>query len=147
MVPRMENDSLSLPARSLSEILYLAFLRLVAAICFWFGLQYWAMLTGFSHNGNGRFDLVSIPWRVAGSALAVFFPVAALGLWLGTSWGAVIWVIAAATQIAMYKVWFTIYGQNTLVPVMHCIVAAIYILFQVSFWLDNRQNDERSRLD
>lgn len=143
----MEHDSPALKPRSISETLYVAFLRVVAAICFWFGLQYWAMLTGYSLNGNARFDLLSIPWRVAGSVLAVIFPVAALGLWLGASWGAVIWLIGAGLQIAMYKVWFTIYGQNTLVPVMHCIVAAIYILFHVSFWLDNRQLDERARLD
>jgi hypothetical protein len=143
----MEHDSYGLPHRSITEILYLAFLRLVAVICFWFGLQYWAMLTGYSLGGNGRFDVVTVPWRVAGSALAVVFPVAALGLWLGASWGAVIWVIGAGLQIAMYKVWFTIYGQNTLVPVMHCIVAAIFILFHVSFWLDGRQNDDRARLD
>ncbi|WP_407803771.1 DUF6163 family protein, partial [Staphylococcus aureus] len=90
-----------------------------------------AMLTGYSLGGHGRFDMLNLPWRVAGSALAVIFPVAALGLWLGASWGAVMWVMGAGTQIAMYKVWPHIFGANTLVPVMHGLVATIYILFLV----------------
>lgn len=109
----MEPDSQPLPKRPLTEILFLVFMRLVAVSCFWFGLQYWAMLTGYSLGGHGRFDMLNLPWRVAGSALAVIFPVAALGLWLGASWGAVMWVMGAGTQIAMYKVWPHIFGANT----------------------------------
>lgn len=86
-LPAMEPDSQPLPKRPLTEILFLVFMRLVAVSCFWFGLQYWAMLTGYSLGGHGRFDMLNLPWRVAGSALAVIFPVAALGLWLGASWG------------------------------------------------------------
>jgi hypothetical protein len=143
----MEPDSLLQPKMSLAEILYITFLRLVSLSCFWFGLQYWAMLTGYSLNGLARFDMLNMPWRVAGTSLAVVFPVAALGLWLGASWGAVMWVIGAGTQIAMYRVWPNIYGTNTVVPVMHGIVSTVYILFHVAFWLDSRQNDERSRID
>ncbi|MCZ7908703.1 DUF6163 family protein [Agrobacterium leguminum] len=143
----MEPDSQPLPKRPLTEILFLVFMRLVAVSCFWFGLQYWAMLTGYSLGGHGRFDMLNLPWRVAGSALAVIFPVAALGLWLGASWGAVMWVMGAGAQIAMYKVWTHIFGANTLVPVMHGLVATIYILFLVAFWLDQRQNEERARID
>ncbi len=146
-LPAMEPDSQPLPKRPLTEILFLVFMRLVAVSCFWFGLQYWAMLTGYSLGGQGRFDMLNLPWRVAGSALAVIFPVAALGLWLGASWGAVMWVMGAGAQIAMYKVWPHIFGANTLVPVMHGLVATIYILFLVAFWLDHRQNEERARID
>jgi hypothetical protein len=141
----MEPDSSKKPKRTLTEILFLVFLRLVAVSCFWFGLQYWAMLTGYSLNGRGRFDMLSLPWRVAGSGLAMVFPVAALGLWLGVSWGAVIWLIGAGAQIAMYKVWPEIFGHNTVVPLMHVFVAAVYILFQVALWMEMRQREERVR--
>lgn len=143
----MEPDSPITTKRTLAELLFLVFMRLIAITCFWFGLQYWAMLTGYSLNGHGRFDMLSLPWRVAGSGLAVVFPVAALGLWLGVSWGAVMWVIGAGAQIAMYKIWPNIFGHNTIVPVMHGFVAAVYALFQVAFWLENRQNQERVRTD
>lgn len=146
-LPAMEPDSQPQPKRPLTGIFYLVFMRLVAVSCFWFGLQYWAMLTGYSLGGHGRFDLLNLPWRVAGAGLAMVFPVAALGLWLGASWGAAMWVIGAGAQIAMYKVWPHIFGSNTLVPVLHGLVATVYILFLVAFWLDARQNEERARID
>ncbi|MNE89981.1 hypothetical protein D3C80_1874510 [compost metagenome] len=91
--------------------------------------------------------MLNLPWRVAGSGLAVLFPVAALGLWVGASWGAVIWVIGAGAQVAMYRVWPDIFGHNTIVPIMHGLVAAVYALFRLAFWLDNRQNEDRVRSD
>ncbi|MCS4241626.1 hypothetical protein M2418_001137 [Rhizobium sp. BIGb0125] len=145
--PAMEHDSSPVLKRSLTEILFVGFLRLVAISCFWFGLQYWAMLTGYSLGGRGRFDMLNLPWRVAGSGLAVLFPVAALGLWVGASWGAVIWVIGAGAQVAMYRIWPDIFGHNTIVPIMHGLVAAVYALFRASFWFDNRQNEDRVRSD
>ena len=108
----MEPDSLTVPKRTLTEILYVVFLRLVAVACFWFGLQYWAMLVGYSLKGMARFDLLTLPWKVAASSLAVLFPVASLGLWLTVSWGPVLWAIAAISQVSMYIVWPEIFGPD-----------------------------------
>lgn len=119
--------------------MFVLFLRLVALSCLWFGLQYWAMLVGYSLNGQARFDLLSVSWKIAGATLAVIFPVAALGLWLAASWGAVIWTIAAITQILMYGVWKSTYGANTVVIFMHALVVIVYLLFRVALWLEARQ--------
>jgi len=143
----MEPDSLNVPRRTLTEILYVIFLRMIALICFWFGLQYWAMLVGYSLHGMARFDLLSLPWKVAASSLAVLFPVASLGLWLAVSWGAVLWAIAAVTQVLMYMVWPDIFGHNRLVPLMHGLVAALYIVFRLSLWIEARRKAERVRID
>jgi hypothetical protein len=143
----METDSLAAPKRSLTEILFVIFLRMIAISCFWFGLQYWAMLVGYSLHGAARFDLLSLPWKVAASALAVLFPVASLGLWLAVSWGAVLWTIAAAVQISMYLVWPQIFGANVLVPILHVVVAALYVFFRVAFWLEGRRKAEQVRID
>ena len=99
----MEADSTNTPIRSLTETIFVLFLRVVALSCLWFGLQYWALLVGYSHDGLGRFDLLSTPWRVAATALAVVFPVAALGLCIlavgaGVPWNRLILVwIAGST--------------------------------------------------
>jgi hypothetical protein len=148
----METDSLATPKRSLTEILFVIFLRMIAISCFWFGLQYWAMLVGYSLEGAARFDLLDLPWKVAASALAVLFPVASLGLWLAVSWlavswGAVLWTIAAAVQIAMYMVWPQIFGANVLVPILHIVVAALYVFFRIAFWLEERRKAEQVRID
>ena len=146
-VPAMELDSPTVPKRTLTEILFVVFLRMVAAACFWFGLQYWAMLVGYSLNGHARFDLLNLPWKVAASSLAVLFPVASLGLWLTVSWGPVLWTIAAISQILMYQVWPHLFGANTLVPLMHALVAFLYVLFRVVMWLEERRKAERVRTD
>lgn len=119
--------------------MFVVFLRLVAISCLWFGLQYWAMLVGYSLNGHGRFDLLAMPWKIAGSILAVVFPVAALGLWLSASWGAVIWTIGACTQILMYGFWTSTYGANRIVILMHAVVVLVYVLFRAALWLEARQ--------
>lgn len=147
MVKGMETDSLATPKRTLTEILYVIFLRMIAVACFWFGLQYWAMLVGYSLQGMARFDLLNFPWKVAASSLAVLFPVASLGLWLTVSWGAVLWAIAALVQVLMYIVWPDIFGPNRLVPLMHGLVAALYVVFRLSLWIEARRKEERVRID
>ncbi len=145
--PAMDPDSLNTPKASLTYTLYVVFLRVVAIACLWFSLQYWAMLVGFSLHGQGRFDLLSLPWRAAASSLAVVFPVAALGLWLASSWGPVIWVIGAGAQILMYGFWSDVFGYNNLVMPMHGLIAVVYGLFRLAMWLEKRHRDETIRVD
>lgn len=143
----MENDSLAVPRRTLTEILFVIFLRLVALSCFWFGLEYWAMLVGYSGGGSNRFDLLNLPWKVAAAALAVVFPIAALGLWLTVSWGPVIWLVAAGSQVLMYTVWPEIFGRNVYVVPMHAAVAILYVVFRLTLWREKRRQEERVRVD
>ncbi|TWF56738.1 DUF6163 family protein [Neorhizobium alkalisoli] len=143
----MEPDSPTALKRSLTEILFVIFLRMVAVACLWFGIQYWGMLVGYSLKGAARFDLLNLPWKVAACSLAVLFPVASLGLWLTVSWGAVLWTIAAAVQVLMYVVWPDVFGHNRLVPLLHVFVAALYIVFRLSLWLEERRKAERVRID
>ena len=139
----METDSAGAPKSTFTETLFVVFLRMVAVSCFWFGIEYWAMLVGFSSSGTSRFDLVGPAWRGAGVALAVVFPVAALGLWLPASWGAVIWSCAALGQLLMYIVWPDVFGSNWLVPLMHGLVAGVYVFFRFALALERREKMTR----
>ena len=143
----MEPDSPTTPRRTLTELLFILFLRMIAVTCFWFGMQYWAMLVGYSLEGRARFDLLNLPWRAAAPTLAVLFPVASLGLWLATSWGAVLWAMAAIIQILMYVVWPHIFGENHLVPFLNVLVASLYVVFRVALWLESRRKEEKVRID
>ena len=135
----METDSNGPPKSTLTEILFVVFLRMVAIACFWFGMQYWAMLVGYAGGGVARFDLLPAAWRAAGVSLAVVFPVAALGLWLAVSWGPVIWACAALGQVLMYTVWKDVYGDNILVPAMHAFILVVYTLFRIALFLERRE--------
>jgi hypothetical protein len=143
----MEPDSSTLPKRTLTDLLFILFLRLIAIACFWFGLQYWSMLVGYSLAGQARFDLLNLPWKVAGAGLAVVFPVAALGLWLTVSWGPVIWVLAAGGQALMYGLWPEIFGFNSLIMILHACVAILYLVFRILLWLEKRRRRRQVIVD
>ena len=140
-------DSVKIPKLSLTETLFGLFLRLVAVSCFWFGLNYWAMLIGFSFGGGGRFDLLPVPWRVAATALAVIYPVAALGLWLLVSWGPVIWVVAAGAEIVMFKVYPQIFGAKPLIVILHAAVAVTFVLFRAAILYQRARLAKAARVD
>lgn len=143
----MKHDSSAIPKRSVLDILFIVFLRLIAVSCLWFGLQYWSMLVGYSLAGQGRFDLLSLPWKVAGAGLAVVFPVAALGLWLTVSWGPVIWLCAAGGQALMYGVWPEVFGSNPLVMILHAAVVILYCIFRVMLYVEKRQRRKSVTVD
>ena len=146
-VRAMVADSAKGPKPSLTETLFVLFLRLVAICSLWFALQYWAMLTGFSFNGQGRFDLLPPAWKAASTALAVLFPVAAVGLWLLVSWGPVIWLIAAATEIAMHEVYPSIFGINRLLVITHVAIAVLFVLFRLALFIQRRRQVRTVRTD
>lgn len=143
----MDIDSPTIPKRTLASVFFVLFLRLVAISCFWFGLQYWAMLVGYSLVGAGRFDLLSLPWKVASTGLAVVFPVASLGLWLAVSWGPVIWVLAAGGQILMYGFLPETFGANRLIILLHILVALIYCAFRFVLWQESRRRRQQVSVD
>lgn len=141
----MAADSAKGPRPGLTETLFAVFLRLVALACLWFALQYWSMLTGFGFSGKGRFDLLPPAWKAAATALAVLFPVASVGLWLLVSWGPVVWLIAAATEIAMHEVYPSIFGANRLVVMMHIAVAVLFVLFRAAIAIERRRQARASK--
>ncbi|OWV98397.1 hypothetical protein ATY81_18130 [Rhizobium sp. R72] len=143
----MDADSPTIPKRTLTSVLFILFLRLVAISCFWFGLQYWAMLVGYSLVGAGRFDLLSLPWKVASTSLAVLFPVASLGLWLAVSWGPVIWVLAAGGQIIMHGFVPEVFGANRLIVLLHVAVALVYMGFRAALWYEKRKRRQQVSVD
>jgi hypothetical protein len=134
----MIDDSVHTPKFSITDVLFVVYLRIVACIALWFGLEFWAMLVGYSHNGLARFDLLTVPWRITTCSLAVIFPVSGLGLWMTVSWGPVIWAMGAIAQILMYGVWPKIFGENPLLITFHIIVAVVYVAFRVAIVLEKR---------
>ncbi|OJF95150.1 hypothetical protein AX760_09860 [Pararhizobium antarcticum] len=143
----MAADSVHVPKPSLSETVFGLFLRLVSISCFWFGLGYWAMLIGFSLGGQGRFDLLSLPWRAAATTLAVVYPVAALGLWLLVSWGPVLWVVAAAVEITMFEVYPQIFGSRPFLFTLHLAVAATFVIFRAAIAYQRSRQARAARID
>jgi hypothetical protein len=112
------------------EALFAVFMRVVSGYCLLFGILYWVRLIGLYDGPLWRFDLMPVHWQIAAVTLSVFFPFAAIGLWMLTSWGPVIWFICAATETLMYGLFSNLFGQRLLIVASHGLVALFYLAFR-----------------
>lgn len=131
-------DSAPLRATTL-ELSWQWFHRGVALFGLLSGLFYWTRLIGINDGAEWRFDLMSVHWQVASVTLAVLFPFAASGLWMVTSWGAVIWFLCAAIEVAMYAGFPELYGWRPVLVALHILIAVAYCGFRVVFFLQRRR--------
>ena len=121
------------------EHLFAWFQRIIAGYCLLFGILYWIRLIGLYDGALWRFDLMPLHWQVVSVMLAVFFPFAAIGLWMLASWGPVIWVICAVTETVMYAGFPELYGNRLLIVASHACVALLYAFFRVLISWQRRQ--------
>src|SRR5215813_15528203 len=68
------------------------FLRFMAVLSILKGLYHWAHVTGFTGGEEEAFENQPTAWQAATVYFAVIELVAAVGLWLATPWGAVVWL-------------------------------------------------------
>jgi Family of unknown function (DUF6163) len=85
------------------------FLRIMAAVSMFKGLYHWSVVCGFDGHDDG-FDAHAVPWQTATVFFAVIDLVAAVGLWLAAPWGAVVWLTASISMIAVQIFFPQIYG-------------------------------------
>ena len=127
---------------TLTEMAFVWFQRMIAGYCLLFGILYWVRLIGVYDGPLWRFDLMPVHWQVAAVTLAVFFPFAAIGLWMLASWGPVIWVICAVTEAVMYFVFPDLYGHRLLIVSSHLVVALLYTAFRVLIYWQRRRAEQ-----
>jgi len=127
------------PGLSTLEVTYQWFFRLVAAYSLLFGLMYWVRLIGFYQGTEWRFDLMPVHWQIVSVSLAALFPFAASGLWMLASWGPVIWFLCAAIEILMHVGLPELYGVRWAVVASHLLVALLFAVFQLLFYLSRRK--------
>ncbi|MCR9139195.1 MAG: DUF6163 family protein [Alphaproteobacteria bacterium] len=127
------------PHLTTTELAFEIFQRVIAIFCLIAGLRYWALLIGISELGAWRFDLLPVHWKIAAASLAVLWPVAGIGLWMIVSWGPVIWLVAAATEIIMHAGFPELYGSRWLLVVAHFLVALIYGGFRIGLYFSRRE--------
>ncbi len=124
---------------SMTAVAFGWFQRAVALYCLLFGIYYWVRLMGIYPGSLWRFDLMPGQWQIATVTLAVFFPVAAIGLWVLSSWGPVIWFICAATETVMYGGLPERFGRLDPVLIVHLAVALVYAGFRIALFLQRRR--------
>lgn len=123
---------------TLTETAFEWFQRIVALYCLLFGVLYWVRLVGYFPGPLWRFDLMPLHWQIVAPTLAVLFPFAAIGLWMLSSWGPVIWFICAALECVMYQGMPERFGHRDTIVAAHVLVALIYVGFRVALYVQRR---------
>ena len=108
-VHEREDDGIGIWTRRL-----VLFLRVMAGLSMLKGLYHWSQVIGIGVSEQDLFEMRSIAWQSATVFFAVIDLVAAVGLWLAAAWGAVIWLMAIASMLALEMFFPQVFGGGML---------------------------------
>jgi len=111
--------------------LFSVFMALLALFCLGMGAFYWIRLIGVFPGDLWRFDLMPWQWRVLCAALAVFYPVAASGLWMGSRWGIILWLAGAVMESVCLTFYAGYFNWNVWIPALHVLFLVCYGVLNV----------------
>ncbi len=117
-------------------LVLLIFMRVVAALWMLRGLMLWRDILAAE---RGPFDAMSSTAAGAMVFFAVVDLLAAVGLWLATSWGGVLWLFAAASGLLTAAMLPNQGMSGPVVATADCVLMVAY------FWLSWRAARERDR--
>ena len=103
------------------------FLRIMAVISVTKGLYHWAQVTGFIGGEEEAFESQPMAWQTATVYFAVIELVAAVGLWLATPWGAVVWLTTVVSMAIIELMFPAIYGGSLMVVALEALMLGAYL--------------------
>ena len=112
------------------------FLRIMAVLAILKGLYHWAQVTGFVGSEEDAFENQPTAWQAATVYFAVIELVAAVGLWLATPWGAVVWLTTVVSMAVIELMFPGIYGGSLLVVGGEALMLAAYLVLA---WMAARE--------
>ena len=112
------------------------FLRIMAVVSILQGLYHWAQVTGFIGGEEEAFENQAMAWQAATVYFAVIELVAAVGLWLATPWGAVVWLTTVVSMAVIELMFPGIYGGSLTVVAFEAIMLTAYLVLA---WMAARE--------
>ncbi len=103
------------------------FLRVMAGVSMLKGLYHWSRVCGIGVDASEAFQYHSIAWQAATVFFAVIDLVAAVGLWLAAAWGAVIWLTAIASMLAVEIFFPQVFGASMVTGSLEGGLLAVYL--------------------
>jgi len=110
------------------RVILIWYMRILAIHLIGAGIIHWARIVGFTQWRGLWFWDMPIEWQTVTAFFAVIDLVAAIGLWLGVSWGVVIWLFRVLTQSVMHTVFSETYGQRPWEISFFLTTVAIYFI-------------------
>ncbi|MCS0497004.1 DUF6163 family protein [Ancylobacter mangrovi] len=102
------------------------YLRLLAGFLLVKTVYSWTLICGVWDGEASRFEMLSMAAQSAVIWAAIMNPVAAVGLWLGASWGVVLWLVTAMVQILINASAPEGVGRLMIVAIIETLLVAIY---------------------
>ena len=112
------------------------FLRIMAVLAVAKGLYHWAQVTGFIGGEEDAFENQAMAWQTATVYFAVIELVAAVGLWLATPWGAVVWLITVVSMTVIELMFPAIYGGSLAIVAAEALMLTAYLVLA---WMAARE--------
>ena len=118
-------------------MLLVIFMRLIAALWIVQGLAQWQVLLFIE---GVLFDRVSVAVGIAVIGFAVADLVAAIGLWLATPWGGVLWILVAFAQTVVAVVLPDFFEGGRLVVALDALLIGMYLF--LTYMAGNEKDGE-----
>ncbi|CAN5505439.1 hypothetical protein BH11PSE4_BH11PSE4_06570 [soil metagenome] len=103
------------------------FLRVMAVLSVAKGLYHWAQITGFIGGEDDAFEYQTMAWQTSTVYFAVIELVAAVGLWLATPWGAVVWLTTVVSMAVIELMFPAIYGGSLTIVSIEALLLSAYL--------------------
>ncbi|MGL4239771.1 MAG: DUF6163 family protein [Beijerinckiaceae bacterium] len=117
--------------------LLVIYLRCLAVLCLARGLNDWALILGFT-GSEDQFLLTPIIGQASLVLLAVLSCIAAVGLWMTSAWGAVLWLI-----VTLCEVFFPFTAARSVrdAGLLEYVLLALAAVYVVLTWLSARERE------
>jgi hypothetical protein len=112
------------------------FMRLLSIAWIVKGLAAWAVIVGL-WSSKGPFEAQAVGYQATIIYFAVIDLIAAVGLWMASTWGGVMWLLAVTSHLILSAFFPHILSDENLASAM--MIAAIAAYLSVS-WLSSREN-------
>src|SRR6201988_3382598 len=103
------------------------FLRVMAVLAILKGLYHWAQVTGFVGGEEEAFENQAMAWQGGTVYFAGIELVGAVGLWLATAWGAVVWLTTVVSMAVIELMFPGIYGGSLAVVAFEAVMLMAYL--------------------
>jgi hypothetical protein len=103
------------------------FLRVMAVLSLGKGLYHWSVICGIGDGPDGSFETGAMSWQSATVFFAVIDLVAAVGLWLAAAWGAVVWLTATISMVAVVVLFPQIFSAGIYAAPADLVLLGIYL--------------------
>jgi hypothetical protein len=96
-------------------------------------------LLGFAVIIGAQFQAMTMDAKISTVFFAVIDIVSGVALWLGSSWGATLWLVVVAAQISADIVFADISGLLVLLTLVEVLLAAIYVFVRFKVYEEDNQ--------